>query len=82
MNFWPLQNAKAHLSEVVKLTVQEGPQGISVRGEEKIVLLTKDMYECLTGQKKSLLELIDSSPLKAVPLVIERDKSLDREIDL
>lgn len=82
MNFWPLQNAKARLSEVVKLTVQEGPQGISIRGEEKIVLLTKDMYECLTKRKRSFLELMNSFPFKIDSLVIERDKSLNRKIDL
>ena len=82
MNYWPLQDAKARLSELVRKVTKEGPLGISVRGKEEIVLLSKKDYDFLSGKKPSFLDLMFSSPLKGFTLDIKRDKSLSRNIDL
>ncbi len=41
MHTWKLQEAKAHLSEVIRLCVQQGPQILTVRGKEEAVLISK-----------------------------------------
>lgn len=82
MYYWPLQDAKAQLSEVVRMTLKEGPQGISVRGQEQVVLITKDMYDNLTNRRKSFLDLMNTSPLKNLHLDTTRDQSLPRDLIL
>jgi prevent-host-death family protein len=82
MQYWQLQEAKAKLSELVKLTLQRGPQGISVRGKEECIIISKHDYEKLKGQKKDFLTFVEHSPLKNVNLDVSRDKSPTREITL
>lgn len=82
MNYWPLQDAKSRLSELVRKVIKEGPLGISVRGKEEIVLVSKEDYDLLSGSKPSFLDLMSSSPLKGLNLDLKRDKSLTRDIDL
>jgi prevent-host-death family protein len=63
---WQLQEAKAMLSEVVKLSGRE-PQFITIRGEERAVILSIEDYR-KTLPKQTLYELIQSSPLRDLEL--------------
>jgi antitoxin Phd len=78
---WPLQDAKARFSEVIRATAK-GPQFVSVRGEEEAVILSKADYERLLGKKKNFIAFINQSPFKGLNLNIERDQSLGRDIEL
>lgn len=82
MHIWQLQEAKARLSEMLRTCEEEGPQMLSVRGEERAVLLSKLDYEKLIGKQPHLIDFLRASPLVGVPLDLQRDKSLDRDIDL
>jgi prevent-host-death family protein len=82
MQTWQLQEAKAHLSEVVRLCAIEGPQVFTVRGKEEAVLLSKADYESLIGTKPSFLSFMNHSPLKGLDINFERDTSPHRELDL
>jgi prevent-host-death family protein len=82
MSHWQLQDAKAHFSELIRICSSKGPQVISVRGKEEAVMLSKQDYEKLLGNKPSFLEFMDQSPLKGVTLDLTRDRSTDRNIDL
>ncbi|MBA3285741.1 MAG: type II toxin-antitoxin system prevent-host-death family antitoxin [Nitrosopumilus sp.] len=82
MQYWPLQDAKAQLSKLIRTTLSQGPQGISVHGEEQVVILPKDLYDQLTGTNQSFLDLISHSPLNGIDLTIDRNTSMAREIDL
>lgn len=82
MNYWPLQDAKSRLSELVRKVTKNGPLGISVRGKEEVVLLSKEKYDVLIGAKPSFINFMANSPLKGVQLDLTRDKSPTREIDL
>lgn len=55
MQSWQLQEAKAHLSEVVRLCIHDGPQILTVRGKEEVVLLSVKDYEILVGKNQALL---------------------------
>lgn len=80
MQTWQLQSAKAHLSEVVRQAAQEGPQEISVHGRPAAVVISREMFDQLTGNSESLVDFMRRSPLfgQEEPL-FERDRSLPRE---
>lgn len=82
MRTWQLQEAKAHLSEVIRLSVQQGPQVLTVRGKEEAVLLSKQEYERLIGPKINLFDFMRHSPLKGLDIDWERDQSKVRDLDL
>ena len=82
MQSWQLQEAKAHLSEVIRLCTQQGPQILTVRGKEKAVLLSKQDYERLLGSKPNLFDFMRQSPLKGLEMSYERDQSSNRDVDL
>jgi antitoxin Phd len=37
-NYWQLQDAKARFNEVVRRAVEQGPQHVTVNGEERAVV--------------------------------------------
>lgn len=82
MRTWALQDAKAKLSELVRQVQQDGPQCITVRGEPAVVVISQKIYEDLISPKNTLVKLLRASPLSELDLDLERDKSIDREIDL
>jgi prevent-host-death family protein len=80
MQTWQLQNAKAHFSEVVRQATQNGPQEISVHGRPAAVLISREMFDQLTGNGESLVEFMRRSPLYGQDEPdFERDRSLPRE---
>lgn len=80
--YWPLQDAKAHLSALVKKAQKHGPQFISVRGDPAVVVISQKEYKALTTPKISLVEFFRKSPLVGLNLDLSRDKSLNRDTDL
>ena len=44
---WRLQDAKARFSEVVRLAREAGPQRVTVRGRDAVVILSSDEYDRL-----------------------------------
>jgi prevent-host-death family protein len=83
MHTWQIQEAKARLSTLVRNAEQEGPQEITHHGRSVAVLLSRDDYDRLTGNRESLVEFMRRSPLyDQDDLAIERDLSLTREFEL
>ena len=84
MQIWQMQEAKARLSEVVKRAELDGPQNITLHGRSVAVVLSRAAFERLSGQKASLVDFMQASPLAGLDdeLVFERDASLTREIPL
>lgn len=82
MQSWQLQQAKAHLSDLVKEASTGKPQEITLRGKPTVVVLSIEQYEKLIRPKPNLVDFLRHSPLKDVNLEIDRDKSGMREIDL
>ncbi len=58
---WKLAEAKNKLSEVVNLARDEGPQFLTRRNEE-YVLMTKEEYLRLTGERPGFLDALMSGP--------------------
>ncbi len=83
MKQWALQDAKARLSELVRLASDHGPQEITLRGEPAVVVLSRAAFDQLTNPRESLVEFMRRSPLYGADDVeFPRNESLTREIDL
>ncbi|TSE27763.1 type II toxin-antitoxin system Phd/YefM family antitoxin [Tepidimonas aquatica] len=83
MRTWPIQQAKTHLSQLVRDSQRLGPQAITWHGREVAVVLSRDEYERLTGAGQSLVEFMQRSPLLGCDDVdLTRDTSPTREVAL
>lgn len=83
MHVWQMQEAKARLSEVVKCAESEGPQNITLHGQSVAVVVSRSMFDRLTGNDLSLVEFMRRSPLfGAEDVNLERDPGLTREVSL
>ena len=67
-NYWQLQDAKARLSEVVRRAVEQGPQHVTINGEERAVVVSAQEYDRLTGHRtgRELVKLLAESPFADV----------------
>jgi antitoxin Phd len=82
---WQLQTAKARFSEVFSLARTEGPQLITRRGNEGVIMMPVEQFDRLlvrSRQPESLVQFFRESPLVGVDLDLERDKDPGRDIRL
>ena len=83
MERWKLEDAKARLSEVVRLAGTEGPQMVTIRGKEAAVILAPEAYQQLLPKPaghKPLVRFLQGLGLSGINLKRERDTG--REITL
>ena len=80
---WQLQEAKNKLSEVVNEAIKHGPQIITKRGVETVIVLSYGQYRKAMLNQKKLSEFFRESPLAKLDLDLRRDKSgLRTDVDL
>ena len=80
MERWKLEDAKARLSEVVRLAGTAGPQLVTVRGKDAAVILAPETYERLLPRPnghKPLLRFLQELDLSGVDVERERDTGRD-----
>jgi antitoxin Phd len=77
---WQLQEAKSKFSELVDLAISKGPQLITKRGLDSVIVLSVDEYNKLKKPKQSLIQFFNSAP--KVDLKITRSKDLGRDVEL
>ena len=83
MRTWQMQAAKARFSDLVQRARQEGPQEITVHGRPVAVVLSREMFDQLSGGDLSLVDFMQRSPLHDLEdIEFERDHSPGREIAL
>ena len=79
---WSLHDAKNRLSQLLRQT-RDGPQVISVRGEERAVVLSLEAYRRLSrADAGDLVGFLRASPWVDTDLDLERLRDTPREIDL
>ena len=78
---WQLQEAKSRFSELVDLTLKEGPQLVTRRGEEAVVILAAHDYRRLSGQTPRLMDCLLNAP-RGEPLALERSRETVRDLVL
>ena len=81
-NIWQLQEAKSKFSELVNRTLAEGVQIVTRNGKRSVVVLPFEEYERLIQREGSLAQFLMASPLSGSELVIDRDRSLPRSIEI
>jgi prevent-host-death family protein len=78
MRTWQLQEAKNKFSEVVDEAIRSGPQLITKRGVEAVILLSYADYRRLMVTQQKLSAFFRASPLAEVSLDLGRDTSSAR----
>ena len=76
---WQLQEAKNKFSEVVDEALRRGPQVITKRGVETVVVVSYAEYRERELARQSLSEFFRMSPLVGADLDLSRDTSPLRE---
>lgn len=82
MDTWQLQDAKNRFSEVVERAQNQGPQFVTKRGVEAVVILSHDDFRKMMKPRKRLSELLKNSPLAGAKLDLERRKDPPRDLEL
>lgn len=82
MQTWQMQAAKARFSEMVKHAADDGPQEITVHGRSVAVVISRELFDQLSGNQASLVDFMQQSPLYGSDdIEFERDRSLAREVE-
>jgi antitoxin Phd len=76
---WQLQEAKNKFSEVVEEALTQGPQVITKRGVEAVIVLSYAEYRKLTLSQQKLSDFFRQSPLIEEDLDLQRDMSRVRD---
>lgn len=78
---WQLADAKNKLSDLVARALSEGPQIITRRGREVVVVLSLQEYQSLKGDRPSFKSYLRQAPFPE-ELELERDQSPARDTEL
>ena len=81
MAAWQIQQAKAHLSELIERAQREGPQIITRHGAERAVVLSVEDYRAMATQKPDFKAYLLGGP-KVDDFTIERDRDTGRPVEL
>jgi prevent-host-death family protein len=75
---WQVQEAKQRFSELVRRTLEEGPQVVTRHGEEVVVVVAADEYRRSQRDRPSFKEFLVSGQ-SFDDLDLERSRELPRE---
>ncbi len=81
---WQLQEAKQKFSELVRRTLEEGPQVVTKHGEEVVVVVPVEEFRRMSGDGEKQMdfkEFLMSAPDLSV-LDLKRPKELPRDVEL
>lgn len=81
---WTLQDAKARLSEVLRMARTQGPQHVTVHGREEGVVLSVDEFRRLSGSLtgQALIDALQACPYPELDLDLQPERSDARDIAL
>jgi len=79
---WKLEDAKARFSEVVRRAQSEGPQRVTVRGRDAVVVVSAEELERLLPEKRRLpfVRFMESLYVEGLDLSREPDRGRDAEL--
>lgn len=82
---WQLHDAKAHFSDLVRRAREEGPQRVTVYGEDTVVIVSAEEFaQMLTASqpRRSLHALLSGSPLCDLEFGEDGERSPVRDVGL
>ena len=80
---WKLEDAKARFSEVVRRARREGPQRVTVRGQDAVVVVAADEFERMlprAAEPVPFLAFMESLSVDGLDLTREPDPGRDVEL--
>jgi antitoxin Phd len=79
---WKLEDAKARFSEVVRHARQDGPQRVTVRGHDAVVVMSVEEFDRLAPEKPRapFVAFMESLHLDGLDLEREMDRGRDAEL--
>ena len=79
---WKLEDAKARFSELVRRAQSEGPQRVTVRGRDAVVVISAAELERLLPEKRRLpfVRFMESLYVEGLDLSREADHGRDSEL--
>lgn len=80
MRRWQLQEAKQRFSDLVRRTLEEGPQIITRHGEEVVVVVPAQDYRRAQGKVPDFAEFLLTGPDFSL-LELERSRQFPRDVD-
>src|SRR6201994_4403682 len=71
---WPLQDAKARFSELVRRVRSEGPQHVTVHGRDEVVVVAAEEFRRLKGDLTgaALVAAMQASPHRNIDIEPKR----------
>jgi prevent-host-death family protein len=79
---WSVAEAKARLSELLDHAISDGPQAITRRGREIVIVVSAEEWHKKTSRSGSLAEFFAASPLRDSGLDVERVDMKPRDVTL
>jgi prevent-host-death family protein len=79
---WAVAEAKARFSEMIDRALADGPQIITRKGKEAVVVVSAEEWRRKSRRAGNLAEFFGSSPLRGSGLKIKRTKDGPRAIEL
>ena len=81
---WPLQDAKARFSELVRRVRSEGPQHVTVHGRDEVVVVTAEEFRRLKGDRTgaALIAALQGSPYREIDIEPRRERLPVRDVKL
>jgi prevent-host-death family protein len=82
--YWPLQDAKARFSELMRKARTDGPQHVTIHGRDEVVILAAEEFRRLNGDLtgKALIAAVQASPYRDVEIVPARAPMPERDVVL
>lgn len=79
---WKLEDAKARFSEVVRHAREDGPQRVTVRGHDAVIVMSVEEFERLAPEKPRgpFVDFMESLHLGGLDLDREADRGRDVEL--
>lgn len=79
---WTVAEAKAKFSEMIDRAQSDGPQTITRRGQNAVVVVDAEEWQRKTKRVGTLADFFANSPLRGSGLKLRRPKGQLRRIDL
>ena len=81
---WPLQDAKARFSELVRRVHSEGPQHVTVHGRDEVVIVAADEFRRMKGNLTGqlLIDAMQASPHRDIDIEPRREPMPVRDVNL
>jgi prevent-host-death family protein len=82
--YWLLQDAKARFSEVVRRARSDGPQHVTVRGRDEVVIVAAEEFRRLKGDRSgaALVAAMQESPCREIDIEPRRHRMPVRDVKL